>query len=79
MISNKFLSAGILIIMVASTTAGAMDTVSVSGAVEAEYGASRNYAGDRESGFALATVELGIDAKLNDNIDGHIYRKKAQC
>lgn len=67
-----FLAISVLSGLVASPSVFAMDNVTISGLVEAEYSAVTNYDNTEESGFALATVELGIDAKLNDYVDGHI-------
>lgn len=65
--------------LMAAPTLMAMDNIAISGVIEAEYGASTGYgdpvtgaSGAKESGYSLATVELGIDARLNANVDGHI-------
>jgi len=58
--------------LIPASNAWAENSVAIGGVIEAEYGAVKFDDGTRESGYALATVELGIDAKLNEFVDGHI-------
>ena len=48
------------------------DRVSLSGLIEVEANVGDNFKGDDESDVALATVELGIDAQINEWVSGHI-------
>ena len=49
-----------------------INKLTVSGALEVEYGSSESYAGVDSSDVTLATVELGFDARINDRIDAHL-------
>jgi len=48
------------------------DHVTLSGLVEVEGMAGEDFAGNTESTFELATVELGFDARANDWASGHV-------
>jgi hypothetical protein len=56
---------------------GSHPEVEVSGAVEVEFGMNTldmkaGAPSEKSSGAALATVELGFDAKINDKVSGHV-------
>lgn len=68
---NKFSLPVLLSLMASSSVLAATgDDVEISGVIEAEYFSSDF--GGKESGAALATFELGIDAKINENVDGRV-------
>ena len=46
--------------------------VQLHGLVEVEYGYSEDYAGTDGSDIVLATVELGVEAAINDNVDASV-------
>ena len=46
--------------------------IEVSGLLEAEYGSTEDFAGDKSSDVTLATVELAFDAKVNDKVKAHL-------
>ncbi len=48
------------------------DSVTVSGVVEVEAGAASNYNGDDSSDISLATMELGIEAVLSEQVTGSL-------
>lgn len=48
------------------------DIITVSGVVEIEAGASSGYDGTDSSDITLSTMELGIDAELNDWVSGSV-------
>jgi len=47
-------------------------TIETSGLVEVEYNSAKDFEGAKTSRFALATVELGVDAELDKNISSHV-------
>ncbi|MBC2715193.1 MAG: LbtU family siderophore porin [Desulfobacteraceae bacterium] len=57
---------------------GWLDRITISGVLEAEAGfastdfADPNEEDTNESSVALATMELGVDAEISDNISGHV-------
>lgn len=52
---------------------GSLNNLSLGGAVEVEVGYEDNdEAGEKTSDIVLATVEIGIDAEINDKVSGHI-------
>jgi hypothetical protein len=59
-------------VLVTSPAVLALDKLEVGAVVEVEYSSITNYDNTEESGFALATVEFGINAQLNDFVDFHI-------
>ncbi len=73
-IKLKHLSASMLIAMgMGATPAMAEPTLKVSGAVEIEMNSGEAYdSAEKSSDIALATVELGFDAKINDRVSAHI-------
>ena len=70
----KHLSASMLIAMgMGATPAMAEPTLEVSGAVEIEMNSGEAYdSAEKSSDIALATVELGFDAKINDRVSAHV-------
>ena len=48
------------------------DRLSFSGLIEVEANVGDNFDGDSESDIVLATVELAIDAQINEWVNGHI-------
>lgn len=69
----KGLSAAVLAAaMVSPLQAAEMPPIEISGAVEVEAASSEDYAGAKSSDIVLATVELGVDAALNDRVSAHI-------
>ncbi|MCW8853612.1 MAG: hypothetical protein OQK72_02815, partial [Gammaproteobacteria bacterium] len=54
---------------VEATEKEAASNVRLSGLVEVEYGYNEDYAKVDSSDIVLATVELAIDATINDNVD----------
>ncbi len=46
--------------------------IKVSGVVEVEFGFVDNFANEKNSALALATVEIGIDAQINETVSAHI-------
>ena len=46
--------------------------IEISGAIEIEAGFSSDFNDTDSSDITLATVELGIDAKINDRVSGHL-------
>ncbi|MDH5710976.1 MAG: LbtU family siderophore porin [Gammaproteobacteria bacterium] len=73
-INLKTLSAATLTAMAISTTpAMAEPTLEVSGAIEVEMNSGKDQtASTKGSDIALATVEIGFDAQINENVTGHI-------
>jgi len=59
-------------VLVTSPAVLALDKLEIGAVVEVEYSSITNYDNTEESGFALATVEFGINAQLNDFVDFHI-------
>ena len=55
-----------------STAVIAEPTLEVSGAVEVEINSGKDHLATKNSSVALATVELGFDAQINDNVTAHI-------
>ncbi len=68
-VSNKVAAVLAIALPMAATAA---DEVTVSGAVEVELGFGDDFAGKSQSDIALATVVLGVDAKINDRVTGHV-------
>ncbi|MCW8923343.1 MAG: LbtU family siderophore porin [Gammaproteobacteria bacterium] len=70
----KYLSASMLIAMgMGATPATAEPTLEVSGAVEVEMSSGEAYdSTEKSSDIALATVEIGFDAKINDRVSAHV-------
>ena len=70
----KYLTASMLIAMGVSTTpVMAEPKVEISGAVEVEINSGKDHAAQiKGSDIALATVEIGIDAQINDKVSAHI-------
>lgn len=46
--------------------------IKVSGIVEVEFAFEDNFANEKNSALALATVEIGIDAQINETVSAHI-------
>ncbi len=70
----KQLSASMLIAMgMGATPVIAEPTLEISGAVEIEMNSGEAYdSAEKSSDIALATVELGFDAKINDRVSAHV-------
>jgi len=70
----KHLTASTIIAMGISTTPViAEPTVAISGAVEVEINSGEDHtASTKGSDIALATVEIGIDAQINENVSAHV-------
>ena len=69
----KHLTASMLIAMgMGATPVIAEPTLEVSGAVEVEINSGKDHTAAKGSDIALATVELGFDAKINDKVSAHI-------
>jgi len=70
----KHLTASMLIAMgMGAAPAMAEPTLEVSGAVEIEMNSGEAYdSSEKSSDIALATVELGFDAKINDRVSAHV-------
>lgn len=73
MINKRILLAvSLLSALVASPAVFAINNLEIGGVVEVEYSSISNYDDTKESGFALATVEFGINAELNKFVDFNI-------
>ncbi|MFC1588636.1 LbtU family siderophore porin [Pseudomonadota bacterium] len=69
----KFLSTSMLIAMgVITTPVIAEPTIAISGAVEVEFNTGNDHTSAVSGDIALATVEIGFDAKINDNVSAHV-------
>ena len=55
-----------------STAALAEPTLEIGGAVEVEINSGKDHTASKGSDIALATVELGFDAQINENVSAHI-------
>lgn len=70
--SVVFLLGCVLTVAVNSLLANELRPVSISGVVEIEASSSENYTGVDSSDIVLATVELGVDAEVAENVSAHI-------
>ena len=69
----KYLTASTLIaIGMITTPVMAEPTLEVSGAVEVEFNSGNDHTSIVSGDIALATVEIGFDAKINDKVSAHI-------
>lgn len=69
----KYLTTSALIAMSSiATPVIAAPTLEVSGAVEVEINSGKDHLAAKSSSIALATVELGFDAQINNNVSAHI-------
>lgn len=69
----KHLTISTLIAMCSITTSViAEPTLKISGAIEVEINSGDNHTAANGSDIALATIEIGIDAKINNNVSAHI-------
>lgn len=69
----KYLTASMLIATgMSATPAIAEPTLEIAGAVEVEINSGKDHTAAKGSDIALATVEIGIDAQINDNVNAHI-------
>lgn len=70
---KHIISSTLIAMGITSTAAFAEPTLEVSGAVEIEMNTGEAYdSAVKSSDIALATVELGFDAQINDNVSAHI-------
>lgn len=70
---NKF--KGYMIALAAaslSTPVLAESALSISGVVEVEASSGEDYAGDKTSDIVLATVEMAVDAEINERVSAHV-------
>ena len=69
----KYLTASTLIaIAMITTPVMAEPTLEVSGAVEVEFNSGNDHTSSVSGDIALATVEIGFDAQINDKVSAHI-------
>ena len=69
----KYLSACVLLSFGSATTSVmAEPTIEVSGAIEVEINYGKDHTAAKGSDIALATVEIGLDSQINENVSAHI-------
>lgn len=61
-----------ILLGLAATTAVAEPKVEIGGVVEVELSSGKDETGTKSSDLALATVELGISAEINDRVSGNL-------
>ncbi len=55
-----------------ATSADARSVISLTGGVETELYSEEAYSGEQQVGIRLATVEVAIDAKINESVNSHL-------
>ena len=69
---STILLGGVLVAVLQTSIADARPILKINGAVETEFNTAEGYGGEKETEIVLATVEVAIDAKINDQVDTHI-------
>lgn len=68
----KSLATGLAVLSVSGMAMAADPEVTVSGTVEVELSSSEDYESNKALDINTATVELGVDAMINEHVDAHV-------